>query len=63
MREILRVVDKDIIPDRWAVNDDFIQAKLNPEASRQDWRCLYCSMQDVCRKVGPGEVSIKEVVL
>lgn len=58
LREILRLVDKNVVPDRWAVGDDMTQLKLNPDLAKPAWQCLYCAMRSQCSTIGPGEVAL-----
>jgi hypothetical protein len=57
-KEIIRLVDKGILPDRYVVQDDMTQIKLDPIAAKPAWNCSYCSHLDLCKKFGPGEVAL-----
>jgi hypothetical protein len=44
------VMNKGHIPPREAIGDEMETVKLNPNASKVDWRCQYCGHFDTCRK-------------
>jgi hypothetical protein len=58
MATILATVADGKLPGRWAVGDDMKLMPLDPQAQRPDWRCSYCSYQELCIQTGKGEPAL-----
>lgn len=58
LAHLLAVVADDRLPDRYAIDDNMHVEKLDPNAQRPSWKCVYCSYQELCKTAGPGEPAL-----
>ncbi len=58
MAHILSVLDSQLLPDRWAIDDEMEPVYLNPDSERPPWQCSYCQMRSLCSFAGRGEVAL-----